>query len=143
MFIKTPYTLHWYEICMCTIVAWFKPGAVQEFTKGYNARKVISKVYASFVLQDGCHSLTWDPSVTWKINEIFWSLETIMWIIKIIKIKCFYPPQILNEHWWIYSCLQIPPRENWFQYVCRVYATAINFPCIITLDLPVYCNPAT
>ena len=30
-------------------------------------------------------------------------------------------------------CLQIPPRENWFQYVRRVYATAINFPCIIIL----------
>ena len=56
-----------------------------------------------------------------------------MWIIEIIKIKCFYPPRILNEHWCIYSCLQIPPRENWFQYVRRVYATAINFPCIITL----------
>ena len=56
-----------------------------------------------------------------------------MWIIKIIKIKCFYPPQILNEHWCIYLCLQIQPRENWFQYVSRVYATAINFPCIITL----------
>ena len=24
-------------------------------------------------------------------------------------------------------------RENWFQYVRRVYATAINFPCITTL----------
>ena len=33
-----------------------------------------------------------------------------------------------------YSCLQIPPRVNWIQYVRRVYATAINFPCIITLD---------
>ena len=50
-----------------------------------------------------------------------------------IKIKCFYPLQILNENWCIYSCLQIPPRENWFQYVCRVYTTVINFPCIITL----------
>ena len=60
-------------------------------------------------------------------------METIMWIIKIIKIKCFYPPRILDEHWYIYSCLRIPPRENWFQYVRRVYATAINFPCIITL----------
>ena len=40
-----------------------------------------------------------------------------------------------NEHWGIYSCLQIPPRENWFQYVRREYATAINFPCIITSDL--------
>ena len=35
----------------------------------------------------------------------------------------------------IYSCLQIPPRENWFQYVSRVYATAINFPCIATLQM--------
>ena len=32
-----------------------------------------------------------------------------------------------------YSCLQIPPRENWFQYVLRVYAIAINFPCITFL----------
>ena len=36
-----------------------------------------------------------------------------------------------------YSCLQIPLRENWFQYVRRVYATAINFPCISTLGAPV------
>ena len=35
----------------------------------------------------------------------------------------------------IYSCLQIPPRENWFQYVWRVYATAINYPCITFLDI--------
>ena len=44
----------------------------------------------------------------------------------------FYP-RILDKHWCIYSCLQIPPRENWLQYVRRVYATAINFPCISTL----------
>ena len=25
-----------------------------------------------------------------------------------------------------------PPRENWFRYVRREYATAINFPCRIT-----------
>ena len=49
-----------------------------------------------------------------------------MWIIKIFKSKCFYPPRI-------YSCLQIPPRVNWFQYVRRVYTTAINFHCITTL----------
>ena len=30
---------------------------------------------------------------------------------------------------------QIPPGENWFQYVHRAYATAINFPWIITLIL--------
>ena len=39
-----------------------------------------------------------------------------------------YPPWILNEHLCIYSCLQIPPRKNWFQYLRRVYAIAINFP---------------
>ena len=60
-----------------------------------------------------------------------------MWIIKIIKIQCFYPPRILNEHWCIYSCLQIPPRENLFQYVRRVYATAINFPCITSLSVAI------
>ena len=35
----------------------------------------------------------------------------------------------------IYSFLQILPRENWFQYVYRLCATAINFPCIITLSI--------
>ena len=29
-------------------------------------------------------------------------------------------------------------RENWFQYVRRVYATAINFPCIITLVIAIF-----
>ena len=53
------------------------------------------------------------------------------------QIKCFYPPRLLNKHWCIYSCLQTPPSENWFQCVRRVYVTAISFPCIITLVLPV------
>jgi len=65
------------------------------------------------------------------IYEIFWF--TITWIIKIIKMKCFVLARILEEHWCIYFCLQIPPRENWFQYVRGVYTTAINFPCISTL----------
>ena len=43
-----------------------------------------------------------------------------------------------NTAWCIYSCLQIPPRENWFQYIRRVHATAINFPCIITLSTPMF-----
>ena len=29
-------------------------------------------LWAVMLTQDGCHSLTWDPSVTYKINEIFW-----------------------------------------------------------------------
>ena len=60
-----------------------------------------------------------------------------MWIF---KIKCCYHPRILDEHWCIYSCLHIPPRENWFQYVRRVYATAINCPCISTSVLS---NPSS
>ena len=59
--------------------------------------------------------------------------KTIMRIIKIFEIQCFYPPRILDKHWCNGSCLQIPHRENWFLYVRRVYAAAINFPCIITL----------
>ena len=47
--------------------------------------------------------------------------------------------RILDEHWCIYSCLQIPPRENWFQYIRRVYTTAINFPCISTLPRTICC----
>ena len=42
------------------------------------------------------------------------------------------------RHLFIYSCLQIPPRENWFQYVRRVYATVINFPSITFLVLVNY-----
>ena len=33
----------------------------------------------------------------------------------------------------LFNCLQTPPRENWFHYVRREYATAINFSCLITL----------
>ena len=72
------------------------------------------------------------------IYEIFCSLETILWIFKVIKIKCFYHSRVLDEHWCVYSCLQIAPRENWFQYVRRVYATSINFPCISTLTMGMY-----
>ena len=66
------------------------------------------------------------------IFEIFWSNKSIMWIIKIL---CFASPRILDEHWCIYFCLQIPPSENLFQYVRRVYAITINFPCFRTIVL--------
>ena len=46
---------------------------------------------------------------------------------KLSKFNAFLPPRILNEH------LQIPPKDNRFQYVRRVYKTAINFPCITFL----------
>ena len=40
------------------------------------------------------------------------------------------PSDTKQTIWRIYYCLKIPPRENWFQYVRRVYATAINFPSL-------------
>ena len=115
--------------------------------QGYNARKVISELthllYCS-VLSLGGNVNTRRMSQP-DMGSIFhiknqWNIlvETIMWIIKIIKIEYFYPPRILEEHWCIYSCLQIPLRENWLQYVRRVYATAINFPCIITLPFSMF-----
>ena len=40
-----------------------------------------------------------------------------------------------KQTWCIFSCLQILHRENWFKYVHRLYATAINFPYITTLQV--------
>ena len=56
-----------------------------------------------------------------------------MRIIKIIKIKCFYPPRILDNTDASILVYKFRPEKTWFQYVRRVYATAINFPCISTL----------
>ena len=64
-----------------------------------------------------------------------------MIIFKTIKMKCFLSSSHTRRTLTcIYSCLQIPPRENWFQYVRRVYATAINFPCINTLIVIFWTN---
>ena len=55
------------------------------------------------------------------IKELFWSDETIMWIIKIIKIKCFNPPQILNEHWrCIFSCQSIKKYSGHRELLCEI-----------------------
>ena len=72
------------------------------------------------------------------IYEIFWSQETIFlklsnYFSKLSKLKVLSSSDTRQTLMHIYSCLQIPPRENWFQYVRRVYATAIIFPCISTL----------
>ena len=47
-----------------------------------------------------------------------------------IKIKCF-PPRILDyTDACVYSCLQLQPKENWFHYVRREYATVVKIPYI-------------
>ena len=52
-----------------------------------------------------------------------------------IKIQCFYPPRILNENYFFTNSAQ---RELVSICTRRVYATAINFPCIITLGKGIY-----
>ena len=39
-----------------------------------------------------------------------------MWIIKIIKIKCFYPPRTLYEHWSIFVYKFRPERTGFNMY---------------------------
>ena len=72
-----------------------------------------------------------------KLMKYSGQMKLLCELSKLSKINAFNPSRILNEHLCIYSCLQIPPRENWFQYVRRVYATAINFPCITTLNVSI------
>ena len=77
-----------------------------------------------------------------------------MWIIKIFKIQCFYPPRILNKHMHLFFFTNSTQREHLFLFtnsalrelvsICtQSTATAINFPSIITLVQPVcaYCVP--
>ena len=62
-----------------------------------------------------------------------------MLIIKIFKIKCSNPSRILNEHWCIYSCLQIPPRENWFKYMYAEY-TKLQLTFLTLQPCPYVCT---
>ena len=116
---------------------------IDSVKQGTNARKVISEVYAFFVLQCSVfgrkskHKTDVTPwhGIHFHENNL-WSILVIgNYYVNYQNIQtCFYAPQILNEHWCIYSYLQIPPRENWFQYVRRVYTTAIYFPWISSLE---------
>ena len=92
------------------------------------------------VLSLGGNVNTWQMSqpdmesiFTYKTMKYSGHRKLFCELSKLSKLKCFYHPRILDEHWCIYSCLQIPPKENWFQYVRRLNATPISFPCIITL----------
>ena len=75
-----------------------------------------------------------DSTLQYKKCVHLWNnfpcLTSLMWIIKTIKIKCFYPPRILNEHHDASILVyKFRPERTGF----NMYATAINFPCIITL----------
>ena len=116
--------------------------------QGTNARKVISAVYAFFVLQ--C-IVFWRKSkhktdVTAWLGIHFY--KNNLWNILVkrnyyvnyqnIKIKSFYPPRILDEHVCIYSIVhKFRPERTGFNMYAEIYATAITFPCIITLVEPI------
>ena len=44
-----------------------------------------------------------ESTFTKIMYEIFWSWEIIIWIFKIIKIKCFYPPRITVASIFVYK----------------------------------------
>ena len=94
---------------------------------GYNARKVFSKFYN--LLYCRVLSLSGNVNTRRMSKPYMGSIFHIKNQRNILVIGNYY----VNFQC-IYSCLQIPPRENWFQYVCRLYATAINFPCISSLS---------
>ena len=128
-YVTTLYNILYYVTTLYNILYYKTVANIKHFTFKHPIYCIIKPLQ---ILNTRRMSQTYTESIFTKIiYEIVWSYETIMCII---KIKCFYPPRILDEHRCIYSCLQIPPRENRFQYVRRVYATAINFPCICTLS---------
>ena len=88
--------------------------------QGCNARKVIQRcthlLYCN-VPSLGCNvnrRRMWKP----EMRSIFhiknqWNIQVIC---ELSKFNAFILlGYILSEHWCIYSCLEIPPRENWFQ----------------------------
>ena len=83
---------------------------------GYNARKVFSKFYNLLY----CRVLSLSGNVNTRrmstpyMGSIFHKKNQR----NILVIGNYY----VNFQC-IYSCLQIPPRENWFQYVRIVYVT--------------------
>ena len=71
--------------------------------EGYNARKVISVVYASFVLYCSvlslgeCHSLSPDMGSIFHKKSIYFGLRKLLGELSNFQNSMFYPPRILNE----------------------------------------------
>ena len=101
--------------------------------QGYNARKVISEVYAYFVLQ--C-TVSWRYNVNTRrisqpdMGSVIWNYYVNYQNYQNLMLLSSSDTKRTLMHLFLF-----PPRENCFQYVRRVYSTAINFPCIITLML--------
>ena len=102
--------------------------------QGCNARKVISDVYLLY-----CSVLS--PGVNVNTRRMSKPhMESIFYIknqLNILFIGNFYVNYQNDQNLMLLTtsdtAASIPPRDNWFQNVRRVYASAINLPCIITL----------
>ena len=89
-----------------------------------NARKVISMVYAFFVPKGtvfGRKSKQKTDVTAWRGIHFHKNNLCIILLIGNYYVNT-------EASFLVYKVRQ--ERENWFQYVRRVYATAINFPCI-------------
>ena len=88
-------------------------------SQGYNARKVISEVYASFV--SSVLSLGGNVNTRQMSKPDIWS---------IFHIKNQWNTLVRGNYY-----VNYPNFQN-LMLLRRVHATAINFPCITTLHLP-------
>ena len=74
--------------------------------------------------------MTWDPSITWYILVIGnYCVNYQIFQNSLLLTSSDTKRTLMHQ---FNSCLQIPPR------VRRVYATAINFPCITFLFIVMY-----
>ena len=110
-----------------------------------NQRNIL--VIGNYYVKDGSHAKQWHPSCVYNTAQRHYYVQykrcVHLWnnfpCISYVNYQNFLNSMLLFSsdtkrtlmHLFL---LQIPPRENWFQYVRRVYATAINFHCIITLN---------
>ena len=54
-----------------------------------------------------------------------------MWIFKIIKIKCFYPPRILDEHWCIILVYKFRPERTGFNMYAEYTQPQLTFLALV------------
>ena len=122
------------------ISPWF---IVRGVYQGCNARKVFSEVYASFVLQSLGGNVNPRRMSKPDMGSIF-HIKKNQWNILVIanyyvnyqnhqNLMLLTSSDTKRTLMHLFLFTNSANRENWFQYVRRVYATAINFPCIISL----------
>ena len=82
-------------------------------------------LYCSKHNMDICHSLKWNPFSGYR--------KLLCEFSKLSKLNAFILLGYYTNTDASILVYKIPAKESWFQYVRRVYTTAINFPSIITL----------